>query len=174
MRAEAILRKILMILFLPPLTAPPQPSPSEADICCPYAPPAHKRDETFLQGQYLGCAGDTHTSCLCIALLPVKPPTLSFPCCCHPSFGRKVSFPSPEICSSLPMPPSRPLPTPGLSHPLLGALGTHFSHQSTAGQCEAFQAMLNSFSQRVISQISDPAAEKCPADKKGSLTNKMD
>lgn len=122
MRAEAILRKILMILFLPPLTAPPQPSPSEADICCPYAPPAHKRDETFLQGQYLGCAGDTHTSCLCIALLPVKPPTLSFPCCCHPSFGRKVSFPSPEICSSLPMPPSRPLPTPGLSHPLLGTL----------------------------------------------------
>lgn len=57
---------------------------------------------------------------------------------------------------------------------LLDALGTHYSHQSTAVQCKAFQDMLNSFSQRVVSQTSDPAAGKCPADKKGCLTSKME
>lgn len=117
MGAEAILRKILMIMFLSPSTALPQLSPQEAALCCPYATAAQKRGETFLLCWRQGC---THTSCPCTALLPVKP-TKPSPLQLPPFIWQKGLLPLSslrDLHCSLPMPSSNPLPTPGLSHSL--------------------------------------------------------
>lgn len=156
-----------MILFLSPPIGLPQPSPWEADICCPYAPAAEKRDETSLQGQYLG-----HEAVLEAGLHPHLV-SLHCPAPCQTSNTLFPAAAAPHLAERSPSPlqtqrsalfPSYTLQQPP-THPrlitfsFLDALGTHYTHQSTAGQCEAFQAMLNSFSQSHLTNLRPSSRE---------------
>lgn len=120
--------------------------------------------------------GCTHTSCPCTALLPVKPPTPSS-LLLPPFTWQKGLLPLSrprDLHWSLPIPSSSPLLTSGSSHSLFlmpWALITHI--RALLGNVRLSKPCLIHF-HKAISQTSDPAAEKCPADKKGCLTNKLD
>ena len=151
MGAEANPGKVLRkIMFLSPSIALPQPFPSGVDNClslsCRVPTAAQKRDETLLQGQYLGhravLEAGLHPDLVSLHCLAACQTSNTLHCLLLPLVWQKalLLLSRPRDLHSSPLKPSSsPTPAPASSHPhFLILLGILYSCQRTALQSKAF------------------------------------